>query len=198
MNCQKCKEYLDDYIRDFLSPEDSTQLRMHLELCSVCNDEYESLKALLRVLDKEPALEVGSSELANFMPEIWNKIEMAQKPRLSWLGRLIPIISTVAILAVMLFRPSLHSLRVAETNGDFERVAAIYDSTQYNQSTYHGLLRSLLSDDNAQILEIAESELADGTGILYSSSFIGELDNFSDEGLEVINRKLSELRGTEG
>ncbi len=198
MNCPKCKEHLDDYIRGFLNPEDSNQVRLHLELCSDCNEEYESINALFRFLDKEPTLEVSSGELANFMPEIWSKIETAKNPRFSWVGRMIPIISTVVILAVLMFRPSLQSFRIAEPNGDYERVAAVYDSTQYNQSTYKGLLRSLFADENAQVLEIAESELVAGTEMLFTGSFINELDNFTDEGLEVINRKLSELRGTEG
>lgn len=198
MNCPKCKEYLDDYIRGFLTPEDSDQVRLHIELCSACNEEYNSLKALLGVLEYEPALEVASGELANFMPEIWSKIETAKKPRFSLVSRMIPIVSTVVILSVVMFRPSLQSFRIAETNEDYEQVAAVYDSTQYNQSTYRGLLQSLFADDNAQVLEIAESELAAGTEILFTGSFINELDNFTDEGLEVINRKLSELRGTEG
>jgi hypothetical protein len=32
-------------------------------------------------------------------------------------------------------------------------------------------------------------------GVIFSGSFINELDNFTDEGLEAINQKLSELRG---
>lgn len=48
------------------------------------------------------------------------------------------------------------------------------------------------------MLEIAERELDTGLGVIFSGSFINELDNFTDEGLEAINQKLSELRGTEG
>jgi hypothetical protein len=198
MNCPKCKEYLDDYIRGFLPPEESNQVRLHLELCSACNGEYESITALFGFLDKEPPLGVTSGELVNFMPEIWSKIETAKKPRFSWVGRMIPIVSTVLILSVVVFRPNLQSFRIAEPNEDYEQVAAVYDSNQYNQSTYKGLLQSLFADDNVQVLEIAESELAVNTEILFTGSLINELDNFTDEGLEVINQKLSELRGTEG
>ena len=198
MNCLKCKEYLDDYIRGYLTPEDSNHLRLHLESCSACNEEYESSKALLGLFGNEPSLEVVPGELANFMPEIWSKIEATKKRRFVWAGRLIPIVSTVVVLAVMVFRPGLQSLQVADPKSGFEQVAAVYDSTQYNQSTYQGLLQSFFADDNAQTLEIAESELDAGVGVLFSGSFENELEYLSDEGLEVINQKLSEMRGTEG
>jgi hypothetical protein len=198
MNCAQCRERFDDYIRGFLTVEDSLQIKSHLEHCSACNKEYESLAALFRVLDKGSDLSVKPGELADFMPEIWSKIEATKKPKFSKLGRLVPIISTVAVLAVMFFRPGLQSFWVTERNGDYGRTAAVYDSTQYNQKTYLGLLRSLFADENAQMLEIAERELDTGLGVIFSGSFINELDNFTDEGLEAINQKLSELRGTEG
>lgn len=198
MNCVQCRDYLDDYIRGFLTIEDSSQIKSHLEQCLACNEEYESLTALFGVLEKEPDLRVVPEELANFMPEIWSKLEATKKPRFSWVGRLIPIVSTVAVLAVMVFRPSLQSFKVADQQNGYQQVAAIYDSSQYNQSTYQGLLQSLFAGDSAQVLEMAEGELNAGSGILLSGSFENELDNFTDEGLEVINQKLSEMRGTEG
>lgn len=198
MNCLKCKEYLDDYIRGFLTAEDSNQVKSHLELCAACNEEHESLRTLLGVFENEPPLEIATGELVNFMPEIWGKIEAAKKPNFAWAGRLIPIVSTVAILAMLVFRPGLQSLQLAEQKNGFEQAAVAYDSTQYNQTTYQGLLQSLFAEDNVQTLEMAESELDASAGVLFSGSFENELEYLSDEGLEVINRKLSEIRGTEG
>jgi hypothetical protein len=198
MNCSQCREYLDDYVRGLLSSENHDVVSQHLKSCDECFNESESSAALLAVLAKEPVLVVDPRELADFMPGIWSKIEPVRKPYRYWIGRLVPIFATAAVLSVLVFKPSRNYLTVANQSTEYGQVGAATDSAQYNQSTYEGLLRNLLIDKNSQELDIYENELDDNSGILVNGSFETELYYLSDEGLQAIDKKLSELRGNEG
>jgi hypothetical protein len=199
MNCLNCKEYLDDYIRGFLPKEDHDLVASHLISCPNCSEEYESMGALFAVLDKEPKPVIDPSDLVNFMPEIWGKIEPVKaKGRNYWVSRLVPIFSAAAIMTMLIFRPNVSSLKVADQSGNYTQVAAVTDSIQYNQNTYQALLLTLFANDSTEVLDIFENELDVNAGVLVSGSIETELNNLTDEGLEVIDKKLSEMRGNEG
>jgi hypothetical protein len=199
MNCLNCKEYLDDYIRGFLSKGDHDLVASHLVSCPNCDEEYESLSALFAVLEKEPEPVINPRDLADFMPGIWNKIEPVKgKARNYWISRLVPIFSAAAIMTMLIFRPNVSSLKVADQSGNYTQVAAVTDSIQYNQNTYQALLQTLFSNDNTEVLDIFENEIDVNAGVLVSGSIETELNYLTDEGLEVIDKKLSEMRGSEG
>jgi hypothetical protein len=197
INCSQTREILDQYIRGLLSSEKSNSVIQHLNSCSECFDESESLAALMSVLERETTPAIGADELADFMPGIWSKIEPAT-PEKRWLGRLAPILASVAVLSVLVFRPSLNYLTVAEQSSQSEQIATVNESAQYNQSTYQGLLQSLFVDNNSEDLDKIENELDGNTGILVNGSFETELNYLSDEGLKAVDKKLGELRRNEG
>jgi hypothetical protein len=199
MNCLKCKEYLDDYTRGFLPQEDTEAVALHLDSCPDCHREYKSLSALFAVLEKEPDPVIDPSDLADFMPGIWSKIEpIREKASSYWVRRLVPVFSVAAILTALVFRPNVSSLNVAEQSSDYTRAAALTDSIQYNQSTYQALIQSLFANDNAEELDEFENQINVNAGLLVSGSIETELNNLTDEGLKAIDKKLSEMRGSEG
>jgi hypothetical protein len=57
VSCQRCFELVDEYVELELAGIEAASLlpglRAHLEGCSACNEDHESLRALLAQLDAE-------------------------------------------------------------------------------------------------------------------------------------------------
>ena len=57
VSCQRCFELVDEYVELELVGIEAASLlpglRVHLEGCSACNEDHESLRALLAQLDAE-------------------------------------------------------------------------------------------------------------------------------------------------
>ncbi len=59
--CLKILELLPRFIENDFSPEESEEIRRHLEQCPSCQAEYESIRQLMDTLETLPNLNVPPS-----------------------------------------------------------------------------------------------------------------------------------------
>jgi len=208
MRCSECHEWLDDYARNLLSPVQTEKIAVHLAECSTCADEYESLKSLLAVLDSEPRKPIDQAELANFLPEVWDKINSGKVSQWKgWLYKFAAPLAAAAILALVVFKPAIQpvsnlAVNVGETENYIEAdyysptALAYTDDEVYTESNYSAMIKLLFADHTAETIDTLENELDYETAMF--SDYGYSLDDLSDETLELINEKLNKLYNNEG
>ncbi|MCD6161116.1 MAG: zf-HC2 domain-containing protein [candidate division Zixibacteria bacterium] len=185
MKCSKCRDLLDDYIRGWLDISRAKEIDNHLAVCRECAAEYESHKDLLSILESEPELVIESSELADFVPGIWQKIEKNRKIPLSgWLFKLVPSLATALLLSFFILKPPVD---ISINWGSYQE-----DTETYSDSDYFTLLGSLLSEKDVETLALFENELY-FENQLYSNNYLSYFELLSDEELELFENKLSKL-----
>ncbi len=59
--CLKILELLPRFIENDFSPEESEEIRVHLEQCPSCQAEYESMRQLMDTLETVPTRTVPAS-----------------------------------------------------------------------------------------------------------------------------------------
>jgi len=208
MRCSDCREWLDDYARHLLSPAQAEKMAAHLAECPACTDDYESLKSLLVVLQAEPEQRIDQAELADFLPNVWEKIDNGvTKSYKGWLYKLVPSLAAAAILAFIIFKPAIQTMTDYQVNrGEitdysennyYSSVNLSYsDDEIYTESNYYAIIKQLLANNTTEILDTLESEL--DYEITMFSDYQYTLDDLSDEALEYMNEKLNKLYNSEG
>lgn len=206
MRCQEFKDYLDDYCRGKLDQQLAKEFELHFAGCKTCAAEYQEHASLLSLMAREPELEIDPAELADFLPGVWEKIEATNKLSLTgWLKRLVPAAAAAALLIMAIFQPAINtvSLNIADLdNSDIGYSLLTSDyyyvdtDTIYTNDYYFDLLSSLFTDDDSETLDLAEEQLSSDVGLFSENTF--DLSTLSDESLENLDRKLSELLNTAG
>jgi len=74
--CQKVLELLPRFIEDDFSPEESEEVRVHLQGCPSCRAEYDAMGRLVETLENLPILEVPSS----FKEAVMKHLPSSPKP----------------------------------------------------------------------------------------------------------------------
>jgi hypothetical protein len=191
MRCSEFTEFLDDYCRGTLSTDQAKLMAAHVESCETCRADYKEHQELLTLLEKEPELEIDHNELADFLPEVWQKIEQG-KPSTArkWLYRLVPSLIMSTLLIFLIFRPSINQNNT-DTNIESGIYSYIDQDSVYTDTTYYSLLGDVFGDNDTQTLELIEDELYT-TGGLFADGNLG-LEFLSDESLDRVDEKLSEL-----
>ena len=208
MRCSECRDRLDDYARNLLSPGQAGKMAAHLAECSTCTEEYDSLKSLLVFLRSEPEQRIDQAELADFLPDVWEKIEKGKASHWKgWLYKFVTPIAAAIILALVVFRPAIRTmtdyhLNTGETTNYVETdyySPANYpysDDEVYTESNYYAIIKQLFANNAAEILDTLENELNYETTMF--SDYGHSLDDLSDETLELMSEKLNKLYNNEG
>jgi len=205
MRCAEFRDYLDDFCRWFLYGDIARQMESHVASCDSCAEKYQEHQELLTLLDKEPEQKIDPSELADFLPGVWAKIETRKKHtfRIKVLS-LAPIAATAVFLFWLVFRPAVNTgyVNSDEYLYNYFNPLIAYDymdtdkDLTYSDSTYYSLLADTFSDEDTQMLEILGDEFSDNPGFFMENSY--GLEDLSDENLDILNNKLNELTNTVG
>ncbi len=208
MRCSECRDRLDDYARNKLSPDQAEKIAAHLTECATCTDEYESLKSLLTLLESEPEQQIDQAELADFLPDVWEKIESGKvSPWKGWLYKFATPIAAAILLALVVFKPAIRTMTdyQASTGDTTNYIESDYypaadlsysDDEVYSESNYYAILSLLFADKSTELIDTLESEL-DYETIMYSD-YRYSLDDLNDEALNYMNEKLNKLYNNEG
>jgi len=197
MKCAKCKELLDAYARSLLDSGDTEAVESHFKNCPECAAILDSLRDFLVVMDNEPEEIIPKDELADFLPEMWQKIESA-KPRKTRHWRLAPIIAGSIILAVLVLRPVTNIQLPKSENMTAQDTNDVYYDNMYTEDAFQGLVKAMFSSSDFDEIEAIENELVSHKGMLTNDYIESDFDNLTDEGLQTFERKLEELRSKTG
>ena len=111
MRCVQCRDLIDDYIRGFLDDNLNKKMANHIADCNDCAREFESLKSLISLLEREPEMAVSESKLSDFLPGVWQKIEGQKKISLrNLIFKLVPAMAIALILAFIITKPSVDNV----------------------------------------------------------------------------------------
>ena len=194
MRCQEFNDYLDDYCRGSLGETQGREIDSHLTSCEQCTAAYLEHLQFLNLMAKEPEMVIDPAELADFLPGVWQKIDSRRKVSVrNWLFKLVPSLAAAALLAILVFQPGA---KISNGYADFFSPTYFNPASIYSDSTYYDLLGLMFSQENTEQLSIYDDELSNETGLFGNSSI--SLDNLSDEGLEYIDNKLTELYNKAG
>ena len=194
MRCQEFNDYLDDYCRGSLGETQGREMDSHLASCDKCTAAYLEHLQFLNLMAKEPEMVIDPAELADFLPDVWQKIDNRRTVSVrDWLFKLVPSLAAAAILAIVVFSPGIKN-----SNGNTDIFSPTYTdpTSAYTDSTYYDLLGAMFGQENTESLSLYDDELSTQTGLFGNSSI--SLDNLSDEGLEYIDNKLTELYNKAG
>jgi hypothetical protein len=191
MNCSKCHENLDDYIRGFLDDTRAAAIAGHLAECDKCRAEYTAHRRLLNVLAEEPEPIIADNELVDFLPGVWNKIESTQKKWWQgWLIKLAPAAITALLISVLLLNPFV---KIDQDTGGI-----MTDTDYYIEDTYYSLINFLFAEQDVDALDLIEKELyADGP-MYFNGGYTSQLEEIGDEGLILFDEKLKQLMDNAG
>ncbi len=82
MKCVEVEKHIDSFIDDELSPLHRRNVEFHLKKCPVCEETFESLKALRRIVGKEISVS-ASSQLDGRVMQAFSQ-HYSKKPKKSW------------------------------------------------------------------------------------------------------------------
>lgn len=190
MKCHEFGDNLDDFVRGLLDEETAGKMRAHLETCVSCAGECELHQKLLDVLRDEPALVVSPQELADFVPGVWEKIALRRPSPGKRVLRYLPALAVAALLALLILKP------VAMNKETPTIVVGTADDSTVMAETYQELLSESFADDTPEILNMIETELYDEGS--WPQNFDEYLETLSQEGLEMLDKKLTELSASAG
>lgn len=120
MNCEEIKELSSDYLDRRLTPDRESVLEAHLESCSVCREEIETLRANIVLAGSLDRVETS----ADFLAQVHRKIEGAAWRKRLW-GRLfeppvikVPLhITALTLLAIFAFQMFYRSPELSPERG---------------------------------------------------------------------------------
>jgi len=188
MNCAAFREHLDDFARGRTVEYISEALRTHLESCPECRTELADHAALLSLLETQADIEIKPTELDEFLPGVWNKIEKERGYR-AWSYRLVPAVALAVVLLVFVFRQFPDRGISREAGGTVENIES--------PEAYSSLIAAMFGNDIVQEIEIAEQEL-ESHGWFFIGGYEDMMISMGDEDLKKLESKLEELRENKG
>lgn len=191
MRCARCRDLMDDYIRGFLDDSMNEEMAEHINKCSECTKEFESLKSLISLLKQEPEIAVSRGELDNFLPEVWQKIEGERRISLKGLiFKLVPALAVATVLAFIFIKPSVDVANYRAEN--------LVEDDIYTENGYYTLIDLIFADEDPQVLNLIETELYQGSYSPIGDDYDEYLENLSDEDLKHFEEELNKLLITKG
>lgn len=86
MECHEAKQYMSDYLEQFLSDADANLLTEHLADCGECRSELDELRSALRVMHELPRREPVFDLWQEFAPkfaEIRAEMKLSRRERIN-------------------------------------------------------------------------------------------------------------------
>ncbi|MGI6706361.1 MAG: anti-sigma factor family protein [Clostridia bacterium] len=106
MNCLEIQELLSDYVDGLLPKDIASMLNKHLSKCSVCKNEYEKLKNILKECRKIEPVNLPP----NFQTLLHESLVRERNNRLFWKRSIRGIAGSAAAILVLLFAFQFSSL----------------------------------------------------------------------------------------
>ncbi len=97
IDCEHCKDRLEDYHFNLLSHEERQVIHHHLDKCKLCRDQQDELLSLLRVMESIPESAPESASVThNHADQIWEKVQ--RERRSIWLSPIRYAAAAILIL----------------------------------------------------------------------------------------------------
>ena len=109
MRCKNIQIKLVDYYENSLPSEEKNLVQGHLEVCPICQKEFQKISSTFELLKNESSYEPDEAYWINFIPGVRSKIEegrgttLVPIPRLKIAGGIVSL-ALVLLLGIFLFK----------------------------------------------------------------------------------------------
>lgn len=201
-------EELIEYIEGTLSSIKQAQIVKHLETCTTCQKELESLQQTFDLLMMDEVPELSTVRLANFVPNIRQKLEKSRGWRYV-LPRLIPTVT--GVLALLITFAVFITKENNVTNFNEVDIASVpaeviqeeyshllegdFETTLYNGSGTDAeeLLGNVVDPTFVESADEGDTFFDDEFGFTDEFSYI--LDDLSSEEVQLIVQQINQYPG---
>lgn len=194
MTCDEIKLSLMDFLYNESDPEADKLVRVHLQNCAVCRNEYEALSRTSLTLkaweNEDPRLHlVFVKESQSWLHAVKEKFENARVPALGKLAWL-----TAGIAIGVLFISALLNTEISYNNGNFAyRTSLLPRPAVTADSQLVGQIRQELNEKYQQMLLASQQQQrADFNRTL--AQFATEVDRQRQIDLMLVDRGLNEFQ----